>query len=153
MAERYDMVTTVLRILVVLYMVQALAKFAVHFLVPYEKRIEKIGDYYNKDASTIRRYDDITLALMIVFVVLLIVSGKLDALNFATALVVGMTLIQLYFHRFIDELPPDKAPAPPLRPVKLISFAIQAHPQKAWREYALMTVLLGGMIVALVAQV
>jgi hypothetical protein len=89
---------------------------------------------------------------MIVFVVLLVVSGQLDALSFATALVVGMTLIQIYFHRFIDELPPEKAPAPPMRPVQLLSFAIQAHPQKAWREYVLMTVLLGGMTIALIAQ-
>ena len=144
--------TTVLRILVILYMLQALAKFAIHFLVPYEKRIKKIGDYYSKDAKTIRLIDDITLGLMIVFVALLLLSGQVDALSFATALVVGMTLIQIYFHRFIDELPADKSPPPPAQPIKFMSFAIQARPQKAWREYTLMTALLGGAMVALVTQ-
>lgn len=146
------MTATILRVLVILYILQGLAKFTVHFLVPYDKRIKKISDYYSKDARTIRLFDDITLGIMMVLVVLLLASGEMEPLSFATGLVVGMTLIQIYFHRFIDELPPDQSPEPPIRPVKLISFAIQARPQKAWREYLILTVLLGGSMVALVAQ-
>jgi hypothetical protein len=145
-------VSLVLKIVLILYLLQGVAKFAVHFLVPYEKRIRKIGDYYSKNARTIRLFDDITLAVMIVFVVLLLVSGEMEWLNFATGLVVGMTLIQLYAHRFLDELPPDKMPEPPLWPSKLLSFAIQARPQNAWREYVAMTVLLVTSAVVLITQ-
>lgn len=144
--------TTLLTALVILYLLQGLAKFAVHFLVPYEKRIKKIGDYYRRDASTIRLFDNVSLGLMAILVVLLLLSGSADALSFATALVVGMTLMQLFFHRFTDALPPDKAPDAPVRPAQLMSFAIQARPQLAWREYVFMTVLLGGATATLIAQ-
>lgn len=58
-------------VLPTLYCLQSLAKFAIHFLVPYDKRI-------------------------------------------------GMSVIQVYFHRFIHPPPPDKMPESPVLPVKLV---------------------------------
>ncbi len=49
--------------------------------------------------------------------------------------------LQVYFHRFRDPLAPDKSPEPPVTPIKYMSYAIQANPRKAWREYLFMTVL------------
>jgi hypothetical protein len=62
-------------------------------------------------------------------------------LSFTTGLYVGMTLIQVYFHRFSDPLPPEKSPAPPVSPIKMMSYGIQAFPKKPWREILFMAVL------------
>ena len=63
-----------------------------------------------------------------------------DAYSFLTGLFVGMSVIQVYFHRFIQPLPPDRMPESPILPVKLVSYAIQAKPALARREYLLMSV-------------
>lgn len=139
-----------LEILLVLYCVQSLAKFAVHFLLPYDKRIRQMERNYAKDHKVIARYDDITLVVQIGMVVLLFLTG-VEYLSFLTGLFVGMSLIQLYFHRFIRPLADDKTPASPYPPVKLMSFAIQAQPGLAWREYLLMAVAAVWGIYALVA--
>jgi hypothetical protein len=138
------MVTIILKVLLVLYILQSLLKFAVHFFVKYETRRQRIEAVYKKDAVPL--YDDIVLLLSLGFVVLLLVSGKAESLSFTTGLVVGMTLIQTYFHRFSDSLAPEKQPDPPITPIKLMSFAIQANPRTAWREYLLITVLLVGAL-------
>ena len=41
----------------------------------------------------------------------------------------------------VDCLVPDKSPEPPVTPIKHLSYAIQANPGKAWKEYLLMTIL------------
>lgn len=126
-----------LQILLALYCVQSLVKFGVHFLLPYDRRIRQMERNYAKDHRVIGLYDDITLLVQLVMVVLLFVIG-VQYLSFLTGLLVGMSLIQLYIHRFIRPLSADKAPQRPFPPVKLMSFAIQAQPGLAWREYLLM---------------
>ncbi|HYG60893.1 MAG TPA: hypothetical protein VD902_22675 [Symbiobacteriaceae bacterium] len=138
------MVTLGLKILLALYILQALAKFTVHVFVKYETRKQRIEAMYKKEAVPL--YDTVVLLLVLGFVVLLWASGKAESLSFTTGLVVGMTLIQTYFHRFTDPLPPERQPGPPVTPIKLMSFAIQANPLKAWREYLFMTVLLVGAL-------
>lgn len=126
-----------LQILLALYCVQSLVKFGVHFLLPYDRRIRQMERNYAKGHRIIGLYDDITLLVQLVMVVLLFVAG-VQYLSFLTGLFVGMSLIQLYIHRFIRPLPADKTPQRPFPPVKLMSFAIQAQPGLAWREYLLM---------------
>jgi multisubunit Na+/H+ antiporter MnhE subunit len=81
------------------------------------------------------------LLVLVAFVVLLFVSGEMKYLSFMTGLYVGMTLIQVYFHRFSDPLPPEKSPEPPVSPIKMMSYGIQAFPKKPWREILFMAVL------------
>ena len=66
----------------------------------------------------------------------------MQELSFITGLIVGMLIIQIFFHRFSKPLPPERAPAEsPSPPRKLMSYAIQADPALAWREIILMTAL------------
>ncbi|GAA4996284.1 hypothetical protein [Actinopolymorpha pittospori] len=126
-----------LKVLLILYCVQSLVKFAVHFLLPYGTRIRQMEKNYAKDHKVIAIYDEITLLVQLVLVALLLATG-MEYLSFFTGLFVGMSVIQVYIHRFIRPLPDDKMPASPMPPVKLVSFAIQAQPSLAWREYVLM---------------
>jgi hypothetical protein len=133
--------TLAITILLILFCVQGLAKFVVWALVPYDKRIQRIASYYAKDSRVIRRFDTITL-LVIVALVVALFATHVEHLSFTTGLIVGMTTIQTFFHRFNQPLPVNRAPEPPASPIKLMSFAIQAKPVLAWREIAAMTVLL-----------
>jgi hypothetical protein len=36
-----------------------------------------------------------------------------------------MTIIQVYFHRFSEPLPPEKSPEPPITALKLLSYSIR----------------------------
>lgn len=135
-----SLASLILHILLILYIAQALLKMAVHFLVPYQTRRKRIDALYA--GRQIALFDDLVLLLMLVFIALLVVAGSPGYLSLVTGLVVGMTLIQVYFHRFSAPVPPEQAPAEPVTPIKLMSYAIQASPRKAWREYAIMTMLL-----------
>lgn len=130
----------VLAILLIAFCVQGLVKFAVGFLVRYPTRIGRIASYYQRDGRIISVYDTVTLVIIVVLVVLLFLTG-VHPVSFITGLIVGMLLIQLFFHRFDEPLPNDKAPESPAEPRKIMSYAIQAHPALAWREILLMTVL------------
>lgn len=134
-----------LTILLIAFCVQGLVKFAVGFLVPYRRRINRIATYYRRDGRIISIYDSVTLAMIVVLVVLLFVTG-VHGLSFITGLIVGMLLIQIFFHRFDKPLPPEQAPPEsPAPPRKLMSYAIQADPGLAWREIILMTAMLSGL--------
>lgn len=146
------MAALILKILLTLYILQSLLKFCIHFFVDYETRKRRIEGYYSGGGRTITLFDNITLVFMVLFVGLLFASGGMEYLSFTTGLLVGMTLIQLYFHRFRDPLTPEKSPKPPVTPVKHMSYAIQANPGKAWREYLLMTVLLVWALYMLLAE-
>ena len=52
-----------------------------------------------------------------------------------------MVLIQLYFHSFSEPLKPEHFPEPPVSPIKIMSYGIEASPGKAWRELLIMTVI------------
>lgn len=133
--------TIALTVLLILFCLQGLAKFAIWFLVPYEKRIKRIASYYERDGRIISIYDTITLIIMAVLVGLLLLI-HVDGLSFITGLIVGMLTIQLFFHRYSQPLPEQKMPQQPAEPRKLMSYAIQAAPALAWREIVFMTALL-----------
>ncbi len=144
------MVSIILTVLLALYVLQSLLKFGIHLFVGYETRRRRIDATYK--GRQVALYDDIVLLLTLVFIGLLVASGQMEYLSFTTGLLVGMTLIQTYFHRFSDPLPSDKAPEPPVTPIKLMSYAIQANPRKAWREYLLMTLLFVWVLYTLVTR-
>src|SRR5215208_4174766 len=102
------MLTVILSILLILYILQALLKFGVHFFVGYQTRRQRIDAMYKGAGVAI--YDDLVLLLAIVFIGLLLASGSMDHLSFWTGLVVGMTLVQVYFHRIDVPLAEDRAP-------------------------------------------
>lgn len=143
--------TTVLIILLILFCVQGLVKFAVGFLVPYPVRINRIASYYRRDGRVIAVYDSVTLAVMVALVVLLLLTD-MQYLSFVTGLVVGMLTIQIFFHRFSRTLPPERAPEPSAPPRKVMSYAIQDKPALAWREIAFMTVIFGWALYQLVTD-
>jgi len=143
--------TIALTILLIAFCVQGLVKFAVGFLVPYDIRIRRISSYYQRDGRIISIYDSVTLAIIAALVVLLFLTD-MQELSFITGLIVGMLVIQIFFHRFSKPLDPDKSPESPPVPRKLMSYAIQAEPGLAWREIALMTLLFSWALFALVRE-
>lgn len=140
-------------ILLIAFCVQGLVKFAVGFLVPYHTRIKRIAAYYERDGRIISIYDSVTLAIIVALVVLLFVTA-MHELSFITGLIVGMLIIQIFFHRFSKPLSPGRAPESPSSPRKLMSYAIQSNPGLAWREILVMAalfawalyVLIGGLV-------
>jgi len=134
------MAQTILKILLALYIAYALLKFFDFFYQGYDRRIRSIRAACENNARVLKAFDNIVLALMLLLVVLQLVSG-IEYLSFTTGLLVGSTLIQIYFHRFCEPLPADKSPEPPVSPIKLMSWGIQANPEKPWPELAFLTVL------------
>jgi hypothetical protein len=126
-------------------------KFAVGFLVPYRTRINRIAAYYRRDGRIISIYDNVALVIIVTLVVLLALTN-MEALSFITGLIVGMLIIQIFFHRFDKPLTPDKAPESPAPPRKLMSYAIQSNPGLAWREIILMTALFAWALYALIGE-
>ncbi|GAA0427889.1 hypothetical protein Acor_84030 [Acrocarpospora corrugata] len=140
-----------LKILLGLYILQALIKFINLFAIPYPARIKKIAALYSGQGRFIKVFDDILLLLMAVLVALQAAVG-MEHLSFITGLLVGLTLTQVLFHRFNQPLPPDREPAPPLIPIKTMSYAIQAAPQLAWRELIIQSALFLWALTTLITQ-
>ena len=147
------MAALVLKILLVLLLTQGLVKFIVFFFVGYDNRRKRLDKSYGDKTSATKVFDNVILLVLMIFVVLLFVSGEMKYLSFTTGLYVGMTLIQVYFHRFSDPLPPEKSPKPPVSPIKLMSYGIQAFPKKPWREILFMAVLFVWGIYKLITEV
>ena len=76
----------------------------------------------------------------------------MEELSFITGLVVGMLVIQIFFHRFDKPLAPERVPEFGAPPRKVMSNAIQAQPGLAWREILVMTALFGWALYALIGQ-
>ena len=134
------MYSLALKILLTLYILYALLKFFEFFFRDEETKMKGLRAVYADGGRVIKIFDNAILGLMVVFVCLLFATG-VEYLSFTTGLLVGMTIIQVYFHRFSDPLPPEKSPDPPITALKLMSYSIQASPGKAWRELLLMTLL------------
>jgi hypothetical protein len=135
-----SMSALILKIFLTIYILYALLKFFEFFFRNDETKMKGLRAVYSGDGRVIRIFDNVMLILMVVFVALLFVTG-VEYLSFTTGLLVGMTIIQVYFHRFSDPLPAEKSPEPPITAIKLMSYSIQANPGKAWRELVFMTVL------------
>jgi len=116
-------VSIALAIVLIAFCIQGLVKFAVGLVVPYPARIRRIASYYQRDGGIISIYDTITLVMIVALVILLFVTGLHD-FSFITGLVVGMLVIQIFFHRFSEPLPEDKAPESSAPPRKIMSYAI-----------------------------
>ena len=141
----------VLTVMLIAFCVQGLVKFAIGFLVPYQTRINRIATYYRRDGRIISIYDSVVLVIIVALVVLLFLTGPQD-LSFITGLIVGMLLIQIFFHRFDKPLALEQAPASDAAPRKLMSYAIQARPGLAWREILVMTALFCWALYTLIGQ-
>ena len=140
-----------LTVLLIAFCLQGLVKFAVGFAVPYRARITRIAAYYRRDGRIISIYDTVTLVIIVALVVLLLLTD-MQPVSFITGLVVGMLIIQIFFHRFSEPLASERAPDPEAAPRKIMSYAIQARPALAWREIALMTALFGWALYELVGS-
>ncbi len=138
-----------LTVLLIAFCVQGLVKFAVGFAVPYRTRIGRIAAYYRRDGRIISIYDSVTLVIIVALVVLLFLTD-MQPLSFITGLIVGMLIIQIFFHRFSEPLTEAQAPEDDAAPRKIMSYAIQARPALAWREIALMTALFGWALYELI---
>ncbi len=135
------MTATVLAILLAIYSVHALAKFAFFFVLSYRSRRKALDRAYAGKASATKTADAVLLVFAIVLVGLLGIRGA-DHVSFLTGLLVGMTLIQTYFHEFSVALSADEAPEPPVSPIKILSYAIQARPSRPWKELVVIAGLL-----------
>jgi len=107
------MSSLVLKILLTLYILYALLKFFEFFFRSDEAKMRGLRSVYSGDNRVIKVFDNVILVLMLIFVGLLFVAG-VEYLSFTTGLLVGMSIIQVYFHRFSDPLPPEKSPDPPI---------------------------------------
>jgi hypothetical protein len=130
----------VLKILLTLYILYALLKFFEFFFRDDETKMQGLRAVYSGDGRVIKIFDNVILVFALVLVVLLLAAG-VEYLSFTTGLLVGMTIIQVYVHRFCDPLPPEKAPDPPITALKMMSYSIQVNPGKAWRELVIMSLL------------
>jgi hypothetical protein len=134
------MSSLVLKILLTLYILYALLKFFEFFFRSDEAKMRGLHAVYSGDNRVIKIFDNVILVMMLIFMGLLFVVG-VEYLSFTTGLLVGMSIIQVYFHRFSDPLPPEKSPDPPITALKMMSYSIQANPGKAWKELVFMIVL------------
>ena len=134
------MLPVVLKVLLTLYILQAFARQAIFFFVKYEKRIARQAANYEGGQRGTFVFDAVVMAVIAALVVLQFAVG-MEYLSFTTGLVVGMTLIQLYFHRYDRRLPADRAPEPGAPPIKWMTYAIQAEPGRPWLVLVLMAIL------------
>ena len=136
------MAANVLAILVAIYSVHALAKFGFFFVLSYRSRRKALDRAYAGKASATKTADAVLLVFAIVLAGLLALRGA-EHMSFLTGLLVGMTLIQIYFHQFSAPLSDDdEAPPPPTSPIKIMSYAIQAKPSRPWKELLVIACLL-----------
>jgi hypothetical protein len=130
-----------LKILLTVYIVYALLKFFEFFFRGDAAKMKGLDAVYVRGGgAVVKVFDQVILVFMLILLALLFTSG-VEYVSFTTGLLVGMTIIQVYFHEFSDPLPPDKSPQPPITALKMLSYSIQAHPGKAWKELVLMTLL------------
>lgn len=146
------MVLIALKVLLGLLMLQALVKFGVFFFIPYATRRKMLDKQYAGNVSATKKSDLLLLGIVIVLLILLFWGGKVEYLSFAVGLYAGMTLIQIYFHHFSKPLPSEEYPPDPVSPIKMMSYAIQANPEKPWKELLLIALLLIWLLYMLATQ-
>ena len=134
---------------VLLLGIHTLIKFAFFFALPYTKRRAMLDHSYGDRPSATQSSDPVLLAMAIALGALLLWRGS-DAVSLLGGFWIGATLVQLYFHRFKAPLPPDRTPPPVVSPIKTMSYAIQAAPQRAWRELVTMSILVLACVVLVV---
>ncbi|EFG79125.1 hypothetical protein HMPREF0591_1022 [Mycobacterium parascrofulaceum ATCC BAA-614] len=133
------MINTVTTVVVALLGVHIIAKFF-FFALPYAKRRRALDASYGDRPSATSTADWVLLIFTILLCALLLWRG-VEAVSFLGGLWIGATLIQLYFHRFHDPVPAERAAPPPASPLKEMSYAIQSWPWRAWPQMAVLAVL------------
>ncbi|WP_048190344.1 hypothetical protein [Methanobacterium sp. SMA-27] len=131
-----------LKILLIFFVVYSLIKFYVFFFIKYERRRKLLDSSYNGETSATKVQDIFLLVMALILLGLLFISGGMQYISFITGLFVGMLLIQLYFHSFSKPLKTEESPEPPISPIKIMSYAIEASPGRAWKELVILTVIL-----------
>jgi len=142
----------ILKILLIFFVFYSLVKFFVFFFVKYDTRRKWLDTSYKGKTSATKLSDIFLLVMILLFLGFLFASGRMEYISFTTGLFVGMILIQLYFHSFSDPLPSDKSPEPPVSPIKIMSYGIEANPKKAWRELIIITIILIWALYMLITQ-
>lgn len=142
----------VLKIFLVFFVVYSLIKFMFFFFIKYDRRRKLLDLAYKGKTSGSKIQDIFFLAVILILLGLLFVSGAIEYISFITGLLVGMILIQLYFHRFSQTLTPAESPEPPISAIKMMSYAIEANPGRAWKELLIMTILFIWAIYTLLTQ-
>ena len=130
-----------LKIVLVFFIVYSLIKFFFFFFVKYETRRKLLENAYTGKRGATKIQDLFFLAVILIIIGLLFVSGEMGYISFIAGLLAGMVLIQLYFHSFSKSLPAEKSPEPPISAIKMMSYAIEANPGLAWKELIIMTVI------------
>jgi hypothetical protein len=130
-----------LKILMTVYILYALLKFFEFFFRDEATKRKGLYTVYVKGAGAVVKIFDNGMLILMLILLGLLFAGGVEYVSFTTGLLVGMTIIQVYFHRFSDPLPPEKSPEPPITALKMLSYSVVANPGKAWRELVLMTVL------------
>lgn len=135
------MALLILKILLLLLSIHAVLKPLFFYILPYNVRRKQLDKSYGNKTSATTLFDNVIFVIMIVIVVLLFLSHSIEYLSFIAGLYIGATLIQTYFHTFSSQLPDDKAPKPPVSPIKMMSYAIQANPEKPWKQLLFISLL------------
>jgi hypothetical protein len=138
---------TVATVLAVVLAVHILIKFA-FFALPYSRRRAALDRAYGRRLSATATSDVVSLVAVALLTLILFVAG-VHAVSFLIGLWIGATLVQLYFHRFHEPPPPSQTPRPPIGPIKLMSYAIQATPWRPWPEIGALTILVVISLIAL----
>lgn len=147
------MALPLLKILLAFYAFQGLVKPLLHFIVSKERRMKMAEAMYVKKegkASAAKLTDSMLYLFCLILLGLLAVSG-VEYLSFTSGFLVGLTALQLYFHAFNQPL--EKQPAPPLTPIKMMSYAIKEMPGKAWVSTLFMSAILVWCLVMVVMNV
>ena len=130
---------TAATVLAVLFGLHILVKFTA-FLLPYKRRRAALDRSYGDKLSATARSDAVLVGVVLILAGVLF-AGGVSPVSFVIGLWSGATLIQVYFHQFHEPLTPDEAPQQPVGPIKLMSYAIQAHPWRPWLEIVVLTLL------------
>jgi hypothetical protein len=135
------MVLMFLKILLLILSIHAVLKPLFFYILKYDVRRKQLDKSYGNKASATTIFDNVILIIMLVIVILLFLSHSMAYLSFLAGLYIGATLIQTYFHAFSKPLPEDKAPKAPVSPIKMMSYAIQANPEKPWKQLLFISIL------------
>jgi len=136
-----ELVLLALKILLVFFVVYSLIKFYVFFFIKYDTRRKLLDSSYKGKASATKVQDIFLLVMVLLLLGLLFASGATEYISFVTGLLVGMVLIQTYFHSFSKPLTPEESPEEPVSPIKMMSYAIEANPGRAWKQLVIMTII------------
>lgn len=143
------MTSTVLAILLIVFSAHSLIKFSFFFVLGYDRRRRALDEAYAGRASATGLSDMFLIGLVLLLVALLALNDG-EPRSFLTGLLVGATLIQVYFHRFSVPLTRSEAPPEPVSPIKMMSYAIQARPSRPWVEIVILAILIAASAIGLV---